>query len=255
MLKLFQDNCLSGASYLVTGASSGIGRATAELIAACGGRVIAAGRDLDRLQSTVSSLHGAGHIASTMALTDADQTADWVKQLVAEHGALNGVFHAAGVELIRPIRMSKQAHIDEVLGSSLFASAGIARACAQRGAMVDGGAIVFMSSVAGSSGQTGMALYSAAKSAIDGMVRSLACEFAGRRIRVNSIAAGAVQTAMHERLTRGAAEGVTDAYEQSHLLGFGEPQDLANAAVFLLSEGGRWITGTTLVVDGGYLCR
>lgn len=254
-MSLFTHDSLAGGRYLVTGASSGIGRATAQLIAACGGSVIANGRDTARLQETVDGLAGAGHVASAAALLDADQSADWVKQLVGAHGPLSGVFHAAGVELIRPIRMSKQAHIDEVMGASLFAAAGIARACAQKGAMVDGGAIVLMSSVAGSSGQSGMALYSAAKAAIDGMVRSLACEFAPRAIRVNAIAAGAVQTAMHERLTSGAPEAANAAYEHSHPLGFGAANDVANAALFLLSSGGRWITGTSMVVDGGYLCR
>ena len=100
-----------------------------------------------------------------------------------------------------------------------------------------------------------MAVYSAAKAAVDGMVRSLACEFAGRRIRVNAIAAGAVQTAMHERLMRGATDDASASYAASHLFGFGEAHDIANAALFLLSPAGRWITGTTMVVDGGYLCR
>lgn len=254
-MTLFSPDCLAGGRYLVTGASSGIGRASAQLIAQCGGRVIAGGRDSARLQEALSHFAGAGHIASTLDLTDADQSADWVKQLVTEHGPLNGVFHAAGTELIRPIRLSRQAHIDEVMGASLFAAAGIARACAQKGAMVDGGALVLMSSVAGASGQSGMALYSAAKAAIDGMVRSLACEFAPRAIRVNAIAAGAVQTAMHERLTKGASDATSAAYAASHPLGFGDADDVANAALFLLSSGARWITGTTMVVDGGYLCR
>lgn len=253
-MTVFANDSLAGGAYLVTGASSGIGRATAQLIAKCGGKVIASGRDAARLQELVDGLPGHGHAASAMDLVDADHSADWVKQMVASHGPLTGVFHAAGVELVKPIRMSKQADMERVMASSLFAAAGIARACAQKGAMLDGGAIVFMSSVAGSSGQGGMALYSAAKGAIDAMVRSLACEFAARAIRVNAIAAGAVQTAMHERLTRSVPDAASAAYQQSHPLGFGEAGDVANAALFLLSAAGRWITGTTMVVDGGYLC-
>jgi NAD(P)-dependent dehydrogenase (short-subunit alcohol dehydrogenase family) len=178
-----------------------------------------------------------------------------MKSLVDEHGAFDGVFHAAGIELIRPARLTKQQQLDEVFGSAVFAAAGLARAAAQKGALKDDSSLVFMSSVAGSSGQVGMTAYSAAKAAVDGMVRSLACEFAPRRIRVNSIAAGAVTTPMHDRLTHGAAQDIVEAYRNNHLLGFGDPQDIANAATFLLGPAGRWITGTNWVVDGGYLCK
>lgn len=254
-MMMFSNNCLSGSTYLVTGASSGIGKRTAELIAECGGRVIAAGRDPERLAGVLAGLAGTGHVMSQAALTDADVTADWIKGLVAEHGPLSGVLHAAGIELIRPVKLTKQAQLNDVMGSSLFAAFGIARAMSQRGALLDGGAIVFMSSVAGASGQAGMTAYSAAKAGIDGLVRSLACELAARGIRVNAIAAGAVQTAMHERLVKGAGDDAISDYEKSHLLGFGEPGDVANAALFLLGDSGRWVTGTTMVVDGGYLCR
>lgn len=100
-----------------------------------------------------------------------------------------------------------------------------------------------------------MAVYSAAKAAIDGMVRSLAIEFAPRRIRINSIAAGAVVTSMHERLAASATDDAMKAYEERHPLGFGQPEDVAQAAAYLLSQAGRWITGATWPVDGGYLAR
>ncbi|MDC6130107.1 SDR family oxidoreductase, partial [Burkholderia gladioli] len=132
---------------------------------------------------------------------------------------------------------------------------GIARAAARKGVMEDGASLVLMSSVAASTGQVGMTAYSAAKAGIEGLVRSLACELAPRRIRVNAIAAGAVRTAMHERLTRGSPDEAVAAYESSHLLGFGEPEDVAGAALFLLSGASRWITGTALAVDGGYRVR
>ena len=256
MSKFFADDCLAGGTYLVTGASSGIGRATATLIAACGGKVIGAGRDEGRLAEVKAQLAGdAGHVMVAQELRDADTVTDWVKALVETHGPLAGVFHGAGVELIKPARLMRQANIEDVFSSSLYAAFGIARAISQKNTMQDGGAAVFMSSVAGSTGQVGMTAYSAAKAGIDGLVRSLACELAARAIRVNAIAAGAVETAIHARLTKGSGDGATAEYARSHLLGFGAAEDVANAAVFLLSGASRWVTGSVMAVDGGYMVR
>lgn len=255
LLNIFKSNALKDRIYLVTGASSGIGKATSVLLSECGARVVINGRDEDRLNETLAQLSGTGHLAFAAPLETADQTNDWLKSVLDASGRLDGVFHCAGIELIRPARMIKQSQLNDVFGSSLFAAFGIARALSSKNAMVDGGSLVFMSSVAGSAGQVGMAAYSAAKAAIDGMVRSLACEMSAKKIRVNSIAAGAVHTAMHHRLTKGGSDDTIMIYEQSHLLGFGEPQDIANAALYLLSPASRWVTGTTMVVDGGYMVR
>ena len=255
MTTVFSKNCLTGGTYLVTGASSGIGQGTARLITQCGGRVIISGRNEARLNETLSSLEGLGHIASVVDLIDADQTADWMKSIVQEHGTLSGVFHSAGTALIRPIRLTKQLQLNEIFGSGLFAAFGIARAASQKNAIVDGGSLVFMSSVAGSAGQQGMTAYSAGKAGIDALVRSLACEMASRKIRVNSIVAGAVKTAMHDKLVETNNDDAMSEYERSHLLGFGEVNDISNTAIFLLSPASNWITGTSLVVDGGYKVR
>lgn len=254
-MNAYFSRCLVGGTYLVTGASSGIGRAAAELIARLGGVVIASGRDQTRLDAAVAGLEGTGHSAAPMVLADADSTADWIKELVTTHGPLAGIFHCAGMELVRPVRMIKQAQLDELFGGTLYASFGVARAASQKNTLRDGGSVVFMSSVAGSRGQMGLTAYSAAKAAVDGLVRSLACELAPRRIRVNAVVAGAVKTAMHDRLTASSGADASAAYEGSHLLGFGEPDDVANAVAFLLSDASRWITGTSLAVDGGYMVR
>ncbi len=252
----FSGNCLLGGRYLVTGASSGIGRATALLIAECGGSVIAAGRDESRLCETIASLPRSNeHVYSVQSFADADQTAEWTKRIVQTYGTLTGVFHSAGIELVRPVRMTKQANIEDVFGSSVYASFGIARAVSQKNAIVDGGSVVFMSSVAGSVGQIGMTAYSAAKASVDGLMRSFACEMASRGVRVNTIAAGAVKTAMHQRITQGAGDDAESEYAKSHLLGFGNETDVANAVVFLMSDASRWITGSVLAVDGGYMVR
>lgn len=254
-MKIFDNESLLGKTYLVTGGSSGIGRATAKLLSQCGAKLIIAGRDLAKLKLSLQDLSGDNHTVTICDFDDADQVSDWVKSLVEKHGTLDGVLHCAGIELIRPIRMTKQAQIEEVFGSSIYAAFGLSRGLSQKNALHDGASIVFMSSVAGISGQVGMTVYSAAKAAIDGLVRSLACEFAGRRIRVNAIVAGAVKTEMHERLTRSSGDEGMAKYEAMHLLGFGEVDDIANCAVYLLGPASRWVTGTAMVVDGGYMVR
>jgi len=254
-MNLFRSDALDGMTYLVTGASSGIGKATAIMLAECGARVIVHGRDESRLNSTLEALPGTGHSMSIAVLESADQTYDWTKGVVEKEGPLNGAFHCAGVELIRPTRMIKQANLNEVFGSSLFSAFGISRALSAKGAMFDGGSVVFMSSLAGSNGQVGMSAYGAAKAAINGLVKSLSCELAARRIRVNSIAAGAVHTPMLQRVTSNTGEDPSKAYNDSHLLGFGSSNDIANAALYLLSPMSLWVTGSVMVVDGGYTVR
>jgi NAD(P)-dependent dehydrogenase (short-subunit alcohol dehydrogenase family) len=252
---MFANDAFAGATILITGASSGIGRATAGLLAGCGARLVLNGRDGDRLDSAVSGLAGEGHSALPGSLEDADQTAELVRTSAAAHGPYTGIFHCAGREFVRPMRMTKRQQLDELFAAATFGALGIARAASQKGVVADGASLVFMSSVAGMRGTAGMVGYSAAKAAVDGMVRSLAAELAPRRIRSNALAAGAVRTEMHERLSATlGADAIAD-YENRHLLGFGRVEDVAGAAAFLLGEGSAWITGTTFVVDGGYSVR
>jgi len=245
---------LAGQRILVTGASSGIGRDTALLLARCGAQLVITGRDATRLEQTLQALKGTGHLAETLTLDGGDHIVEFMQRISKEQ-PLSGLFHAAGIELMRPIKLSKAQQFDAVFDSSVKTSLALGRAAALRGVMSDGAALLFMSSVAGQSGQSGMSVYSAAKAAVDGLVRSLAVELAPRSMRVNSIAAGAVETEMHARLARGLPSEAMQAYEQRHPLGFGTSTDIAQTAAFLLSPAGRWISGATWAVDGGYLAR
>jgi NAD(P)-dependent dehydrogenase (short-subunit alcohol dehydrogenase family) len=213
------------------------------------------GRDEVRLQATLESLVGEGHRLITGDIADAELAASLVEEAARTEGPLDGVFHSAGTSLVLPAKLTKNHHLDDVFGAGVRGALGIARAASKKNVLSDGASLVFMSSVSSLRGRAGMVAYSAAKAAVDGMVRALAAEMAGRRIRVNSIVAGAVATAMHNEFVQSVNEQIVDNYRNLHLLGFGHPADIANAALFLLSDATCWVTGTSLVVDGGYTAK
>lgn len=252
---IFRGDALAGKHILVTGASSGIGRNAAAMIAACGARLALVGRNAERLERSLAALPGTDHRAAAADISSFDAAHDLLVRLAGEDGPFDGVFHAAGMAAVRMAKLLNVAHLDAMLGTATNGALGIAKACAKQPVMRDGGSILFMTSVAGQRGTAGMTAYSTAKAAIGGLTRSLAAELAPRGTRVNEIVAGAVETEMHASLTANLDGSAREAYRDLHLLGFGGPEDVSAAAVFLLSDAARWITGTSMVVDGGYMVR
>jgi NAD(P)-dependent dehydrogenase (short-subunit alcohol dehydrogenase family) len=255
MSPVFAPRLLQGKKILVTGASSGIGKATALALASYGAELVISGRDGARLASTAAQAAPAPCTVAPLALDDFEAIVAWTINTAAQHGPFHGVFHSAGEALIKPMRLVKHKDYAQVFNPSLMAATALSSALSRRGGMHDGGAIVLMSSVAGSTGRQGIGLYAASKGGIDGLARALAVELAPRRIRVNSLAAGAVRTELHARIEQGSGAATLAEYEALHPLGFGEVADVANMVVYLLSDAGRWITGTVLAVDGGYTAR
>jgi NAD(P)-dependent dehydrogenase (short-subunit alcohol dehydrogenase family) len=241
-----------GRTYLVTGASSGIGRGIAQMLADSGARVIVNGRRSNELNQVRDSLPGEGHIALARSLGDMDDSAQWIKELAQEFGPLSGFVHSAGIQPALPLKMLKHRHFEESMLINVEAGLGLIKGFRQKGVHTENGSVVFLASVMGILGQPLQSAYCATKGAIIAMTKATALELAKEGIRVNCVAPGIVETEMVDRLKSTMSEEQFQAIRNSHPLGLGTVEDVANAILFLLGEKSRWITGTTLIIDGGY---
>ncbi|MGD9856444.1 MAG: SDR family NAD(P)-dependent oxidoreductase [Planctomycetaceae bacterium] len=249
---MFAADALADRAILVTGASSGLGRSTALVLSRMGARIIAVGRSEERLIATGRQLNGAGHVVRPFDLSAVDEIPGWMKSLAAEYGALRGVVHCAGQHLARPLQMLKPDAIRELMQVNVTAALMLARGLRQRDVYESPASIVFLSSVMGRVGQAGVSAYCASKGAVDALTRSLALELAPLGIRVNSVAPGQVETEMAEQQRRTLTAEQSERIRAMHPLGLGRPEDVAHAVAFLMADTSRWITGSTLTVDGGY---
>ncbi len=238
---------------MVTGASSGIGRATAALLSRLGATLVCNGRDGRRLDETLHQLEGAGHSAQLFDLREVDGIPAWIESIVTSVGPLHGLVHAAGVQSVLPLHLASPARWKEAILVNVETALALSKAFQNRGVYAgDKGSIVYLSSVMGQVGAPGRVIYSLSKGAIEAMTRSLALELAPRKIRVNCIAPAFVKTPMLDEMAKVWTDEQRTHVERLHPLGFGEPDDVAGAVAFLLADTGRWVTGTVLRVDGGY---
>jgi NAD(P)-dependent dehydrogenase (short-subunit alcohol dehydrogenase family) len=242
-----------GRCVVVTGASSGLGRACAKELSVHGARVMLVGRDEKTLEAARAELTGDGHDILVLDLNELNGIAPAVALAVARVGRVHGLCHAAGVVQTSPLAATTPEVVRQMMTVNLMAGLELARALVRRDVMTpDGGSVVFVSSVYGLVGMPGQTAYSASKGAVAAAVRSMALELARRRIRVNAISPGLVMTPMADSALASLTPEQVAALEQRHPLGLGAPEDVARAAVFLLAPATTWITGVDLPVDGGY---
>lgn len=246
---------LSGRHVLVTGASSGIGRSVAGVLSRLGARLVLTGRREDALRQTLDGLEDpSAHRVAVFDLEDVDAIPGWVKTLASEGGApLDGVVHAAGLSTAVPVRILSRSRMDRLMVLNVYASLALVRAVSARGVGADGCSLVLISSVSGLAGAPGHTVYSATKGALHAMVRSAAKELAGRRMRVNCVAPAWVQGPIMDVVHDLQGEAFQQVQERQ-FLGAIPPEDVAVSAAYLLSDAARTITGTTLVIDGGWTC-
>jgi NAD(P)-dependent dehydrogenase (short-subunit alcohol dehydrogenase family) len=247
---------LTARTVLVTGAATGIGRATAILLSKLGARVILVSRNVERLQQAAECLEGGGHSVQPFDLSRVEQIPQWMKQVTETSGPLWGLVHCAATVKIQPLRFLNLASIGEMSCVNLVAAFALCKGFRQRGVCGEAGSIVLLSSVAALAADPGNSVYAATKGAVIAMARTLAVELAPQKIRINCIAPAWIQTEMTEDAARRTLTPEQLAEIQARLpLGPGKTEDIAAAAAFLLADSGRWITGTTLVVDGGFTAK
>jgi len=236
---------LEGKTILVTGASSGIGRAIAIEVARMGGLPVLSGRDADRLAETVALLP----IGSSLELPADLTLEDSRNALVEACPALDGVVFSAGLAALRPMRMVNEDHLRQMLQVNYEAPVLLTQRLLARKKLNAGASLLYITATAAHLSPLATGAYAGAKAALQSTVRTLASEHAKSRIRANCIAPGYVNTPMYASLN-----GVTS-FEGNHdlfPLGISEPEDVANGAVYLLSEASRWVTRSTLNIDGGH---
>lgn len=246
-------NNFEGKKFLITGASSGIGRKTAELIAEQGGTVVLFARREELLSEILRNLKGDTHQYFPVDVTDDGLVQQYIKESVKDGIPFNGFVHSAGMELTVPLKVLSKISFEKAIMLNAFSAFYIAKVLLQKGHFSSsGGSFVFISSIMAALGQPAKIGYSASKGALTSGAKSMALELAAKKIRVNTILPGMVESEMSLSLLSNLNDENINKIKEMHPLGLGDVTDVANATLFLLSDSSKWITGTSLIVDGGY---
>lgn len=236
-------------TILVTGASSGIGKATAIECSKQGAKVILLGRDLQRLNLTLSECEGAGHQIIQFDLSEIDKLSGLVNSLPE----LDGVVHNAGVNTKYLVKNINREKIDELFYTNYYAPVLMTQLLLKGKKFKKSASMVFISSISASYASVSNALYASSKGALNSFVRCLAVEIAPRGMRANVIQPGMIETPILKAYALG--EELQD-FKNSCPLGHpGEPSDIANGCVYLLSEASKFTTGSIITIDGGLTLR
>jgi 3-oxoacyl-[acyl-carrier protein] reductase len=241
---------LEGQVALVTGAARGLGRFIAQSLAAAGAKVACIDVNADTLQETIALIHGAGGTAEPFAcdVTDSTRVNQVVDDVIAKWGALTILVNNAGITRDNVVVRMKDEQWDAVLNINLRGTFLFTRAAARPMMKNRQGRIINIASVSGLMGNPGQANYSASKAGVIGLTRTVARELASRNVTVNAVAPGFIATDMTAALGEDILEQVRKGIPLGRL---GQPQDIADAVLFLASDAASFITGHVLAVDGG----
>ncbi|MFM7473211.1 MAG: SDR family NAD(P)-dependent oxidoreductase [Crocinitomicaceae bacterium] len=237
---------LSTKCVLVTGATGGIGKEIVTTCLSLGAKVIATGRNIEKLEEIKSN--------NNLIIIKCDLTnPEEVDHLLSQIDSLDGVVHCAGKIFPYPIKFIKEKHIHEVYALNTETIITLTSQLFQRKLISKKASLIFMSSISVQHPYMGGSLYVSSKAAIEAFSRSVALEFAIDGIRSNCISPALVQTEIYEQTMNAYTDEQWEKIVRQYPLGIGKPKDVANLAVFLLSDLSSWITGNTIPMDGGLL--
>ncbi|MGG4396977.1 SDR family oxidoreductase [Paenibacillus thiaminolyticus] len=243
----------AGRKILVTGASSGIGRATAIYLSKLGAQIVLNGRNEERLNETMLQLTGRNHQILAADLAKEEELGHFFDQAVQDGIKLDGMVHCAGIPYVMPLQSLSKKRLSDVMETNFFPFIELVRQYAKK-KYSSGGSIVCISAIISVQPRAYETGYIASKAAMNAAVTSLAFELAKKGIRINGILAGNIMTEMvQETLKEYANEEHLNNVIEKSLLGVGEPDDIASVCAFLLSDMARFITGRNMYADGGFL--
>lgn len=244
---------LTGKQYLVTGASSGVGRQICITLSKMGAKVIMTARNEERLLETRNLMEGKGHIYYIFDLNNVEDIEGFIEKIVAENGKLDGLVYCAGLMALRKLTMTTYSFMQDMMRVNVFAFVEIMRIVTKKSNCNTKASIVAISSVSSIRGEKAKTAYSATKGALDSVVQNLAVELGEKKeIRVNTINPGWIQGVVYNNYIEAVGEQRTEEIEKDQFLGLIDPKEIANMAGYLLSSAASHITGQSILVDGGY---
>jgi NAD(P)-dependent dehydrogenase (short-subunit alcohol dehydrogenase family) len=254
MSKKFID--LTDKVIVISGAGSGIGRQVAINCSELGAKLCLLGRTESKLLETKDLLHGSGHLIFSLDLTKYEMIEPVIEEAVCKLGKISGFCHSAGIEYTLPLKSTEIRHYQGLFAINVISAFELSRIISKKVHVSEiGASLVFIASIMGIVGRPGLTGYSASKGALIAGAKSMALELAPKNIRVNCISPGTVMT----ELIRKMLDNLESEQKEKRLgdfpLGIGKPEDVAGLAAFLLSDRSRWITGTNVVIDGGYTAK
>ena len=241
--------------YIVTGAASGIGRATSLLLSEMGAKVLLVDINEENLRKVQNECQGNTDIL-VLDLTNADCIKTAIKEKVVSFGKLNGFVHCAGLPYVAPLKVVNPDRTEKLYKLNTYAAIELAKVCSSKQVYAgEAGSFVLISSVYGLVGSAANVGYAMSKGAIVAITKSLAMELVGSGIRVNCVAPGFIKTPMANKVDGMMDEGYYKRLNALHPMGLGNPEDIASAILFLFSDMSKWMTGAVMNVDGGFTAQ
>ncbi|MDA3780723.1 MAG: SDR family NAD(P)-dependent oxidoreductase [Bacteroidales bacterium] len=244
---MYNPFSLQNKTILVTGASSGIGRSTAIECSKMGAILVITARNTERLQETYKSLEGSGHLQIIADLCDSNDMQELIEQLPVLDGCVNN----AGIVLTKPFLFTDEAMVKDIFDINFNSQITLIRLLVKQKKINKPASIVIVSSIGGVySFDIGNSIYSASKAALHSIMKIVALELAAKKIRVNSINPGMINTPLFEDGVISKNELLEDA-KTYPLKRYGNPEEVAYGIIYFLSNASAWVTGTSLTIDGG----